>query len=41
VLVARTLKRHGWRVLRIWQHDLLHRNEKRLIVRIRRTLKLV
>jgi DNA mismatch endonuclease, patch repair protein len=43
VLVTRTLRRSGWRVLRIWEHDL-HRatkrqNELRLIKRIQRFLQ--
>jgi DNA mismatch endonuclease, patch repair protein len=43
VLVTRTLRRSGWRVLRIWEHDL-HRaakrkNELRLIQRIQRFLR--
>jgi DNA mismatch endonuclease (patch repair protein) len=43
VLVARTLRRANWRVLRIWEHDL-HRatkrqNELRLIKRIQRFLQ--
>ncbi|MDD5141019.1 MAG: very short patch repair endonuclease [Verrucomicrobiales bacterium] len=48
-LVTRTLRRSGWRVLRIWEHDL-HRatarratkkpqNETRLMRRIQRALK--
>jgi DNA mismatch endonuclease (patch repair protein) len=33
-LVGRTLRARGWRVLRIWQHELSKRNEKRLLQRI-------
>jgi len=36
-LVSRTLRARGWRVLRIWQHELSPRNEKRLLRRILRT----
>ena len=35
-LVTRTLRRRGWRVLRIWEHELARRNEARLLGRIRR-----
>jgi DNA mismatch endonuclease (patch repair protein) len=35
-LVNRTLRKAGWRVLRIWQHELKRRNEKRLLSRIHR-----
>ena len=35
-LVNRTLRARGWRVLRIWQHELSSGNEKKLIRRIRR-----
>ena len=38
-LVSRTLSRTGWRVLRIWQHELTRRNEPRCILRIRRALR--
>lgn len=37
-LVNKTLKRGGWRVLRIWQHELARKNEARLVSRIRRHL---
>ena len=33
--VTRTLRRMGWRVLRIWEHELARRNETRLLKRIR------
>jgi DNA mismatch endonuclease (patch repair protein) len=36
-LVGVTLRARGWRVLRIWQHELSSRNEKRLLGRICRT----
>ena len=35
-LVGRTLRARGWPVLRIWQHELLRRSEKRLLRRIYR-----
>jgi hypothetical protein len=31
-----TLRRAGWRVLRIWEHELTRRNERRLLARLRR-----
>lgn len=34
-LVGRWLKRLGWNVLRIWQHELTRKNEQRLVGRIR------
>ena len=37
-LVTRTLRRRGWRVLRIWEHELARKNEARLLGRIRRAL---
>jgi DNA mismatch endonuclease (patch repair protein) len=38
-VVTRTLRRRGWRVLRIWEHELARRNESRLLTRLRRTLE--
>ena len=38
LLVSRTLRRAGWRVLRIWEHELARKNEKRLVRRIQRAL---
>jgi len=38
-LVTRTLRRTGWRVLRIWEHELARKQEKRLLQRIHRALK--
>jgi len=35
-LVGRTLRARGWHVLRVWQHELSPRNEKRLLRRIQR-----
>ena len=36
--VTRILRRAGWRVLRIWEHELARKNAGRLIGRIRRCL---
>jgi DNA mismatch endonuclease (patch repair protein) len=36
LLVTRTLRLNGWRVLRIWEHDLVRKNEKRLVRKIQR-----
>lgn len=33
-LVTRTLRRSGWRVLRVWEHELARKNEARLIRRL-------
>lgn len=35
-LVTRTLRRDGWRVLRIWEHDLARKREGHLARRLRR-----
>lgn len=32
-LVNKTLKNQGWQVLRVWQHELLRKNEARLLGR--------
>jgi DNA mismatch endonuclease (patch repair protein) len=37
-LVARTLAARGWRVLRVWEHALARKNQKRLLGRIRRAM---
>ncbi|MBE0543704.1 MAG: very short patch repair endonuclease [Verrucomicrobia bacterium] len=37
-LVTRALRHTGWRVLRIWEHELVRRKELRLLIRIRRAL---
>jgi len=37
-LVNRTLRRTGWRVLRIWEHELARKNAGRLALRIQRFL---
>lgn len=39
-LVTRTLRRAGWRVLRIWEHELAKKDEARLVRRIERALGL-
>ena len=31
---SRNLRRAGWRVIRVWEHELLRRNERRLLRRI-------
>ena len=38
VLVTRTLRRAGWRVVRVWEHELARKNETRLARRIQRVL---
>ncbi len=38
LLVTRTLRARGWRVLRIWEHELARKREARLVKRIRHTL---
>ena len=35
-LVTRTLRKNGWRVLRIWEHELARKHEARLLRRIYR-----
>jgi DNA mismatch endonuclease (patch repair protein) len=37
-LVNRALRRAGWRVIRIWEHELARKNEARLLSRIQRAL---
>lgn len=37
-LVTRTLRRSGWRVLRVWEHELARKNEVRLLRRIQQAL---
>jgi len=34
-LVRQTLESRGWRVLRIWEHELPRRNQRRLLARLR------
>lgn len=38
--VNRALRAAGWRVLRIWEHELARRGEERLVGRLRRALDL-
>ena len=35
-LVNRTLRAKGWRVMRIWEHELTRKYERRLLARLRR-----
>jgi DNA mismatch endonuclease (patch repair protein) len=37
-LVRRTLESRGWRVLRIWEHELSRRNQRRLLARVKRSI---
>ena len=37
-LVNRTLRQRGWKVLRVWQHELPRKHESRLLRRIMRAL---
>ncbi len=37
-LVTRTLRQRGWRVLRIWEHELARKNEARLLGRLKSSL---
>jgi DNA mismatch endonuclease (patch repair protein) len=37
-LVTRTLRAQGWRVLRVWEHELTRKNEHRLLKRLRKFL---
>jgi DNA mismatch endonuclease, patch repair protein len=36
--VNRLLRAKGWKVLRIWEHELARKNEQRLLARVRRRL---
>lgn len=40
VIVTRTLRKSGWKVLRIWEHELAKKNEQRLVQRLRRAIKI-
>lgn len=40
-LVSRTLRRAGWRVVRIWEHELARKNAERMLGKIRRALKTI
>jgi len=35
-LVTRQLRARGWRVLRLWEHELTKKHERRLLARLRR-----
>lgn len=37
-LVTRALRARGWRVVRIWEHALMRRHERRLLARLHRAL---
>ena len=37
-LVGRTLKASGWRVLRVWEHELIPNRERHLLARVLRAL---
>jgi DNA mismatch endonuclease (patch repair protein) len=39
-LVMRTLRRTGWRVLRVWEHELARKNQLRLVRRIQRVISI-
>lgn len=36
--VTRTLRRMGWQVVRVWEHELARKNETRLLARLRREM---
>jgi len=38
-LVTRTLRQRGWRVLRIWEHELTRKNQGRCLKRVIRALR--
>ena len=38
LLVTRALRRAGWRVLRVWEHELAKKNQARLLHRIQNAL---
>lgn len=33
--VVNQVRRLGWKVLRVWEHELARRNERRLVARLR------
>ena len=37
-LITRDLRRAGWRVLRVWEHELTRKNQTRLLSRIQKVL---
>ena len=38
--VGRVLRKNGWRILRIWEHDLKAKKVNHVLLRIRRTLSM-
>jgi DNA mismatch endonuclease (patch repair protein) len=38
-LVNRTLRKKGWSVLRIWEHELTKKNESRLVKRLQQATR--
>ena len=38
--VTRSLRKNGWRVLRVWHHDLLRKNQMRLVRKIQHNIEL-
>lgn len=38
-LVNRTLRSRGWRVLRVWEHELLRKGEAKLLRRVQRAME--
>ena len=36
--VFRYLRKAGWRVVRVWEHGLVRKNERRLVARLRRVI---
>ena len=38
-LVVRTLRRRGWRVLRLWQHELTRKREAQCVCKVRRAIE--
>lgn len=39
-LVTKKLRQKGWRVVRIWEHELTRKNERRLLSRLRRVFSI-
>jgi DNA mismatch endonuclease (patch repair protein) len=39
LIVSHTLRNSGWKVLRIWQHELKTKNQPRLLCRLERALR--
>jgi DNA mismatch endonuclease (patch repair protein) len=38
-MVTKALRKAGWRVLRLWEHELAKKRERRLLARLRRVLR--